>query len=196
VHCLGSKELASIAGFLQAGSATQEASGITNIQKLTGNVSVKNGIAQTNDVQAQLDMGNIGLVGTASLVSEALNLHATAVISQAVSQKVGGQSVGGFTKTALANNQGELVIPVLIMGTFSNPKFEPDIQQMAQMKLKGLIPNISNPASVANTVQNLLGGPKTPAEASQQPQAQQQPSAVQQLLGLFGKKKQDNDQQK
>jgi uncharacterized protein involved in outer membrane biogenesis len=191
-----SKELASIAGFLQAGSAAQDASGITNIKTMTGNVSVKNGIAQTNDLQAQLDMGNIGLVGTASLVSQAVNMHATAVISQAVSQKVGGQSVGGFMKTALANNQGELVIPALVTGTFSNPKFEPDVQQMAQMKLKGLIPNISNPASVANTVQNLLGGPKKPAEAPEQPQAQQQPSAVQQLLGLFGKKKQDNDQQK
>ena len=49
---------------------------------MTGNIAVKNGIAQTNDLQAQLDIGNIGLAGTASLVTEALNMHATAVISQ------------------------------------------------------------------------------------------------------------------
>ena len=122
-------------------------------------------------------------------------MHATAVISQNVSQKVGGQSVGGFMKTALANNQGELVIPALVTGTFSKPKFEPDVQQMAQMKLKGLIPNINNPASVAGTLQNLLGGPKNPAESPQQ-QAQQQQNPVQQVLGLFGKKKQDNQQPK
>jgi hypothetical protein len=121
-------------------------------------------------------------------------MHATAVISQNVSQKAGGQNVGGFMKTALANNQGELVIPALITGTFAKPRFEPDVQQLAQMKLKGLIPSINNPASVAGTLQNLLGGPKSPAETPQQ--GQQQPNAVQQLLGLFGKKKQDNEQQK
>ena len=188
-------ELSSIAGFLNSGGGAQSASGITNILKMTGNIAVKNGIAQTNDLQAQLDMGNIGLVGTASLVTEALNMHATAVISQKVSQKVGGQSVGGFMKTALANNQGELVIPALVTGTFSKPRFQPDLQQMAQMKLKGLIPNINNPASVAGTLQNLLGGPKNPAEPTQQ-QAQQEQNPVQQILGLFGKKKQDNEQPK
>jgi hypothetical protein len=188
-------ELSSIAGFLNSGAGAQSASGITNILKMTGNIAVKNGIAQTSDLQAQLDMGNIGLVGTASLVTEALNMHATAVISQNVSQKVGGQSVGGFMKTALANNQGELVIPALVTGTFSKPKFQPDVQQMAQMKLKGLIPNINNPASVAGTLQNLLGGPKNPTEATQQ-QTQQQQNPVQQILGLFGKKKQDNEQPK
>ena len=70
---------------------------------------------------------------------------------------------------------------------FSKPRFEPDVQQLAQMKLKGLIPNINNPASVAGTLQKLLGGPKNPAETPQQ-QAQQ-PNAMQQLLGLFGKTK-------
>ncbi len=188
-------ELSSIAGFLNSSANSQTASGITNILKMTGKIVVKNGIAQTNDLQAHLDVGNIGLVGTASLVTEALNMRATAVISQAVSQKVGGQSIGGFMKTALANNQGELVIPALITGTFSKPKFEADVQQLAQMKLKGLIPNINNPASVAGTLQNLLGGPKNPAEAPQQ-QAQQEQNPVQQILGLFGKKKQDNEQQK
>ncbi len=189
-------ELSSIAGFLNSGADSQTASGgITNILKMTGKIVVKNGIAQTNDLQAHLDVGNIGLVGTASLVTEALNMRATAVISQAVSQKVGGQSIGGFMKTALANNQGELVIPALVTGTFSKPKFEPDVQQLAQMKLKGLIPNINNPASVAGTLQNLLGGPKNPAESSEQ-QAQQQQNPVQQIMGLFGKKKQDNQQQK
>jgi AsmA protein len=190
-----SHELASIGGFLNPGSNSQDSSGITNIQKVTGNIAVKNGIAQTNDLQAQLDIGNIGLAGTASLVSEALNMHATAVISQTVSQKVGGQSIGGFMKTALANKQGELVIPALVTGTFSKPRFEPDVQQMAQMRLKGLIPNINNPGSVAGTLQNLLGGPKNPAEGSQQ-QAQQQQNPVQQILGIFGKKKQDNQQPK
>jgi AsmA protein len=189
-----SSELSKIAGFLRPGSASQNASGITNISKMTGNIAVKNGIAQTNDLQAQLDIGNVGIAGTANLPTEALNLRATAVLAQNVSQQVGGQSVGGFMKTALANNQGELVIPALITGTFSNPHFQPDVQQLAQMKLKGLIPNLNNPGSVAGALQGLLGGAKNPTQTNQQPGQQQQPAnAVQQVLGgLFGKKKQTN----
>jgi hypothetical protein len=121
-------------------------------------------------------------------------MRVTAVLSQASSQRVGGQNVGGFLKTALANNQGELVVPALVTGTFSKPRFEPDVEQLAQMKLKGLIPNLNNPGSVTGALQNLLGGPKNPAEGQQQTQQQQQPNPVQQVLGLFGKKKQQNQQ--
>ena len=55
------------------------------------------------------------------------------------------------------------MVPALVTGTFSNPKFAPDIQQIAQMKVKGLVPNFDNPASVTGTLQNLLGGPRNPA---------------------------------
>ncbi len=185
------RELAAIAGFLGS-SISQSSSGTTNISKMTGNILVKNGIAQTNDLQASLDIGNIGAAGTANLVDNTLNLRVTAVLSKAASQKVGGNSVGGFMQTALANNQGELVIPALVTGTFSNPRFAPDLQQIAQMRVKGLVPNLNNPASVAGTLQNLLGGAKNPAQPGASPQDQQQPqqqNPVDQLMGLFGKKK-------
>lgn len=193
-----SQQLSSIAGFLNANSTAQTAQGITNILKMTGDIIVRNGIAQTNNLQAHLDIGTIGAAGTANLENEALNMRVTAVLSQASSQKVGGQNIGGFMKTALANNQGQLVIPALVTGTFSNPRFAPDVQQLAQMKLKGLIPNLDNPASVAGTLQNLLGGAKLPTQGQQQQQANpQSPQAdpVQQLIGIFGKKKQPKPQQ-
>jgi len=163
---------------------------------MTGNILVKNGIAQTNNLQAKLDIGNVGAAGTANMVDETLNMRVTAVLSDAFSQKVGGQSVGGFMKTALANNQGQLVIPAMVTGTFSNPRFAPDVQQLAQMKVKGLIPNLNNPASVAGALQGLLGGGKAPAQGQQQPQADQpqQDNPVQQLMGIFGKKKQQKPQ--
>lgn len=187
-----SSELSKIAGFLRPGSS-QSASGLTTISKMTGNIAIKNGVAETKDLQATLDIGNVGIVGTANLATEALNMRATAVISQNVSQQVGGQSIGGFMKTALANSQGELVIPAIITGTFSNPHFQPDVQQLAQMKLKGLIPNMNNPSSITGALGGLLGGLKAPGQTTtQQPGQQQQPAnAVQQVLGgLFGKKKQ------
>lgn len=189
-----SSELSKIAGFLRPGSS-QNASGITTISKMTGNIAVKNGIAETKDLQATLDIGNVGIVGTANLATEALNMRATAVISQNVSQQVGGNSIGGFMKTALANSQGELVIPAIITGTFSNPHFQPDVQQLAQMKLKGLIPNLNNPTSVTSALTGLLGGVKNPGQTTtQQPGQQQSPAnAAQQILGgLFGKKKPAN----
>jgi AsmA protein len=188
-----SNELSKIAGFLNPSAASQSTPGITTISKMTGNIQVKNGIAQTNNLQAQLDIGNVGAVGTANLVDERLNMRVTAVLSQSASQKAGGNSVGGFMQTALANQQGELVIPALVTGTFSNPKFAPDVQQIAQMKLKGLMPNFNNPGSVTGTLQNLLGG-KLPAPGPQTQGQQQnsQQNPVQQLMDLFGKKKSQN----
>jgi AsmA protein len=192
-----SQQLSSIAGFLNASPTARAAQGITNILKMTGHIVVRNGIAQTDDLQAHLDIGTVGAVGSANLVDETLNMRVTAVLSQATSQTVGGQNIGGFMKTALANNQGQLVIPALVTGTFSNPRFAPDIQQLTQMKLKGLIPNLDNPGSIAGTLQNLLGGTRPSAPAQQQPQASpqsQQPDPVQQIIGLFGKKKQQPQQ--
>jgi uncharacterized protein involved in outer membrane biogenesis len=192
-------ELASIAGFLNKANGSSQ--GFTNILCMTGNVLVKNGIAQTNNLQALLDLGNLGVAGTANLVNQELNLHATAVLSKDFTQKIGGNSVGGFMQTALANNQGELVVPALISGTFSNPRFTPDVQQVAQMKLKGFVPNFNNPAGA---VQGLLGnllGQQAQQQQNQQQQSspqqtqQQQQNPVQQLIGIFGKKKQQQQQQ-
>src|SRR5438128_11540213 len=86
--------------------------------------------------------------------------------------------------------------PALVTGTFSNPKFAPDIQQIAQMKVKGLVPIFDNPASVTGRLQNLLGGPRNPAQDSQAQGKQQreEQNPVQQLMGIFGKKKKPNQQ--
>ena len=97
--------------------------------------------------------------------------------------------------TALSNNQGELVIPILITGTFQNPHFAPDLQSVAQMKLKGLVPSFNNPGgALSGVLGNLMGQKQGAAQAGEQPQ-QQDPAqnAVQNVLGgLFGgKKKQD-----
>jgi AsmA protein len=177
-------QLASIGGFLKT---IQKNKGYTNISRMTGNVLVKNGVAQTNNLLAQLDIGNAGASGTANLVNQALDLRVTAVLSKAFSQQVGGTGIGGYLSTVLANNQGELVIPAIVTGTFQNPSFSPDLQKIAQMRLKGLVPNSSNPLA---GVSGLLGG-LLDKKGGNQTQQQQQPQTnpVQQLLDLFGKKK-------
>jgi hypothetical protein len=164
---------------------------------MTGDLAIKNGIAQTSNTEALLDIGNVGIAGTANLVNQALNLKVTAVLSSELSQKAGGTNVGGYAKTVLANSQGELVIPAIVNGTFQHPHFQPDIQQLAQMKLKGLIPNFNNPTSA---VSGLLGGLLGKQGAAQNPASdadrQEAPNPLNQLKGLFGKKKQQNQPQK
>jgi AsmA protein len=184
-----SHQLASIGRFLNASSTLQKDQGFTNILKMTGNVLVRNGIAQTNNLQALLDIGNVGITGTANLVSQALNLDATAVLSKAFSQQVGGTGIGGYMNTALANNQGEIVIPATVTGTFQHPVFAPNVQKLAQMRLKGLVPNSDNPLGGAAGILGGFLGQKGGNQANQP--GQQQPGAVQQLLDIFGNKKQE-----
>jgi len=157
--------------------------GYTNIQKMTGAIVVKNGVAQTSNLQATLDIGNVGATGTANLASQTLNMQLTAVLTKAFTQQAGGTGVGGYMTTALANSQGELVIPAIVGGTFQNPRITPDIQKMAQMKLKGLIPTGDNPLGSASSILGGLTGQKGQAAGQQQ-------NPVNQIMGLFGKKKQ------
>lgn len=175
-----SHQLLSMIGTNQSGKDQ----GFTNVQKMTGTILVKNGIAQTNNLQATVDIGNVGAVGTANLASQTLNMQLNAVLSKAFTQQVGGTGVGGYMSTALANSQGELVIPATVTGTFQNPKVMPDVQKMAQMKLKGLIPTGDNPLGSASSILGGLTGKKGQPAAGQQ---QQNP--VNQVLGLFGTKK-------
>jgi hypothetical protein len=179
-----SHELASIAGFLQANETGQ---GFTSISRMTGNILVKDGIAQTNNLQALLEIGKVAASGTANLVTQALNLRANVVLSKEFSQHVGGTGIGGYMSTALANNEGELVIPVMVTGTVQHPLFTPDLQKVAQMKLKGLVPNFNNPS---NAVAGVLGrfGQKGGNQAQPQ-QQQQQTNPAQQIIDIFGKKK-------
>jgi hypothetical protein len=184
----------SIGGFL---TASEKDKGFTNIARMTGDVVVKNGVAQSNNLLAQLDIGNVGAAGIANLVNQALDLRVTAVLSKDFSQRVGGTGIGGYLNTALANNQGELVIPAIVTGTFQNPNFAPDLQKVAQMKLRGLAPSSSNPlGGVGGLLGGLLGQKKSDQTQQQQPQQQQpqQPSPVQQLIDIFGGKKKQQEQ--
>jgi uncharacterized protein involved in outer membrane biogenesis len=171
-------ELASIGGF---GKSRQDRGG-TDIDRLTGHFTVSNGIVQTNDMRAVLNVGNVAAAGTANLSSHVLNFRATAVLSKAVSQEAGGLPLVGIV---LTNSHGELVVPGVITGTFEHPKFEPDMQQFSVMKLKGVVPTSDNPFGVLGT---LLG--RDNRKESKQPE-QHRSRGINQVLGKFlgGKKK-------
>jgi uncharacterized protein involved in outer membrane biogenesis len=185
-----SHEVASIGGFLKGNDPDK---GYTNISKVTGNIAIKSGIAQTSNLQALLDIGSVGITGAANLVDQTLNLHVVTVMSKDATQKAGGTGVGGYMQSALANNQGELVVPAVVTGTFQKPRFAPDLQQVARMKLNGLVPNFSNPsAAVSGVLGNLLGQKPSQQQTPQSQDQQQSADPVQQIMGLFGKKKPAN----
>ena len=152
--------------------------GYTAISSMSGTFDVHNGVANTNDLKAALDVGSMAATGTINLVNEALALHMTAVLDKAFSQSVGGTGVGGYLNTALGNKNGELVLPVIIGGTMSHPSVTPDMQKIAQMKLNNLVP------SAGGLVGSLLGGGQ--AKQGQQPGKTTQPTQQQQLQDALG----------
>jgi len=151
-------QLASIGKFLSNSPASQNP--FTDITKLTGTLNVVNGVAQTNDLTAVIPGANLAARGTANLATNALDMHVTAVLSKEFSQKVGGTSVGGFMRTALANNKGELVMPVLVTGTLDQPRFAPDLESVARMKLQNLLPSFGKPGDMSSGILGAVTGGK------------------------------------
>jgi hypothetical protein len=94
--------------------------------------------------------------------------------------------VGSLVSAALINSQGELVVPANVTGTFQSPRFTPDVERMAQMKLKGMMPSADNPLGAASSMLGgILGQRGQPAKGQQQ---QQQQNPVDQILDIFSKK--------
>ncbi len=166
-------QLASIGKFLSNSPVTQQP--FTDLAKLAGTFNVVNGVAQTDDLRAVIPGASLAARGTANLATNALNMHVTAVLSKEFSQKVGGTQVGGFMQTALANKQGELVMPVLVTGTLEQPRFAPDLEAVARMKLQNLLPSFG--ASGSSILDAVTGGKKG--------QGQQQ-GGIGDILGALG----------
>jgi AsmA protein len=148
-------ELGAIGGFLGATSGDHN---VTEVNKLTGHIVVNHGIARTDDLKAQMALGDISGTGTADLVSEALNLKLSAMLSKASADKAGGGKIGGYTRTVIANTAGGMTIPILVTGTFKQPRFAPDTQAFAQLQKQKLIPGLQPGQKPADTARGILGG--------------------------------------
>jgi len=148
-------ELGAIGGFLGSNSGDRK---ITEIIKMAGHIAVTNGIAHTDDLKAQTALGDVSATGTGDLVTEALNMKLSAVLSKASADKVGGGRIGGYMRTVFANTTGDMMIPVLVTGTFKQPKFSPDTQALVQLQKQKLIPGFQPGQKPADTVRGILGG--------------------------------------
>jgi uncharacterized protein involved in outer membrane biogenesis len=185
-------QLATVGKFL--GSPLTAPKGFTNMAQLSGNFDVKNGVAQTNNLKAVIDGGTLAATGLVNLADQSLNMHVTAVLQKAISQQVGGTGIGGYMNTALANNQGELVLPVILTGTFQHPQVAPDVQQLAQMKLKNLLPTSKNPGALSSGIVGAIMGKNQPGGAATG--AQQQGGGLGGIVGaITGKQQTQQNQQ-
>jgi hypothetical protein len=197
-------ELANLGKFV---GYAQRAEPFTNIVQLVGDVRVRDGVASTDNLQLQTDSGTVASAGTVSLVDQSLNLRLTAVLSRGTSQSVGGSRIGGMLTTALANEKGELVIPALVTGTFSKPRFLPDGARVAEMKLKNLLPTSGNPGALTtgilgavtgqkgagrSIIESLTGSPAAPQDpAAAKPETQPAPRRIFDVLDSLRKRKEE-----
>jgi uncharacterized protein involved in outer membrane biogenesis len=186
-------ELATVGKFV--GANFDAAKNFTDLVQLTGNFDVKNGVAQTNNLNAVIDGGTLAAAGLVNLADQSLNLRVTTVLKKELSQQVGGTQVGGYMNTALANNQGELVMPVIITGTFQHPHVAPDVQQIAQMKLKNMLPNTKNPAELTTGILGAVLGQKNQGGAAGQPANGQSKGGIGGILDAISGKQQQQNQQ-
>jgi len=191
-------EVAKIGKFLN--SAPAQSGSATALRKFSGTLLIKDGLASTNDLTAALDAGSLAANGQLNLVTQGLNMHVNAVLGSQASQTVGGSGIGGYLNTALANSKGELVVPVNVTGTTSHPIVTPDVQALAQMKLKNLMPTSSDPGKLTSGVvgaisgkqgiggvlNQALGGQQQPQKSNNQGHEEQNP--VNSILKQLGKK--------
>jgi len=183
------RELASVGQFLGNLPAPKD---FTNIVQLSGTFDVENGVAHTADLKAAIDFGTLAGTGSVNLADQSLNLRVTAVLTKELSQQVGGDQVGGYLNTALSNNQGELVLPIIVTGTLQHPKVAPDFKQMAQLKLQNILPSSKNPGGIIGGVLDQLGGKKQQPnnQGADRNQGQQQQNPIGDVLNkVLGPKK-------
>jgi len=132
-------ELSMIGQFM---NPAQKASGqpFTNIVVLTGNLAVKNGVANTTNLSVTLPL-NIKLDGTGliDLVSQKLDLKILATLPKELTARIQGTKAAGYMNTILADKNGNLLIPVKISGTMDKPRVLPDLERMVNLKTGGLV---------------------------------------------------------
>jgi AsmA protein len=155
------QEIANIARFALGRAPTERS---TQVANLAGTFDVKSGVARTDDLKASIEGGTLGAAGIVNLVNQTLDLRLTAVLTSEFTQRVAGTRAAGFMTTTLANQQGELVVPMLVTGTLQQPKFAPDSKRIAEMKVKNLLPGLRDPQGATSGILGAVtgrGGPGT-----------------------------------
>jgi hypothetical protein len=165
----------------------------TDIVRLIGRINVKDGMAQTDGLRAELGIGNLAATGTSDLIAQTVNMKMSAVFTKEFTEKVSATKAGGVLDVALTNSDGELVLPAIVTGAFEHPKFAPDLKAVAELQKQKYLPSLKNPAAaVGNILDALKGKPKTDATAlSGDKPSEDKPSVVKGILDILGGQKKE-----
>jgi len=182
-------EIANIGRFV---GYSQRSESYTPISKLSGSFNMQSGLASTNDLFMDLGGATLSGAGTIGLVDQSLKLHVTTVLSKDFAQRNVPGQIGGLLTTALANQKGELIVPAIVTGTFAQPKFAPDVEQIAKLKLKNLLPTGNNPAGFTSGLKGLMEsvtGKQPESKPTETKPAESKPDNIFDLFKQLGKEK-------
>lgn len=103
----------------------------TDFSELSAPFTVENGVVHTSGTELKSPLLRVVTTGSANLVNETLDLR--------VEPKV----VATLKGQGDAQQRKGLKVPVNVTGTFSKPKFRPDLEGMVREGLKGQVPDAS-----------------------------------------------------
>ena len=115
---------------------------VTDIVKFGGTMQLVNGVATTKDLAMDFGLGTLTGEGSLGLVDQVIKLRLTTVLGGEAAAKAGWGAgsgrLGGLMGAVFSSPRGELVIPAIVTGTFSNPRFAPDVERAARLKVEGM----------------------------------------------------------
>ena len=144
-------ELSSLAKFLGFNGSGEK---FTQFVGLSGDLRLDSGNATTQNLKLELANLSAALTGQMNLADQTLDLKLLSILDKRFSEQVGGNKIGGFLTAAMANQNGNLLIPASIKGTFARPIIAPDPGALAKMKLQSFNPK--NPEQMIDSINNIF----------------------------------------
>lgn len=109
----------------------------TPIEDMTSQFEIADGWVRTDNLTLRTPDLTVEAVGGFSLEDE-LAFEGTATFTPEASQQMASRSpLGGLATGAITDDQGRVVVPFLVRGTFAAPKFIPDAKRVLEMKMGG-----------------------------------------------------------
>ncbi|MFN7921456.1 MAG: AsmA-like C-terminal region-containing protein [Bryobacteraceae bacterium] len=143
-------EVGRIAQFLKNKNESERSTGF---MALTGDLEIRNGVADTQNLKLETGAATITAAGRMNLVDQTLSMKMLTTMNRSLSDEAGGSRIGGYLTAAVTNNKGELVIPSIVTGTFARPLIAPDAAQVAKLKLQYAVPELTKaPGAIIDAI--------------------------------------------
>lgn len=111
----------------------------TDIAALEGSMTLKDGLGTTQDLTLQLSGGpQFTATGNINLRDQTIKMRALAIFARELTERAGGNRIGGILTSAVMDENGRLVMPALVSGTVGKPLLVPDAERIAQMKVRSI----------------------------------------------------------